>query len=109
MKKLALTLSVALASLLAANGYAQTKGEADADQSKAMPAKAATKEEKAAAKSARKAEGKAAVKENMKTTGADTPAGTTKVSKEERKAAAAQRKASATQARKAGETQGVNK
>ena len=104
MKKIALTLSVALASLLATTAFAQSKGEADPAQSKAIPAKAATADEKAEAKIKRKAEGSAAAKSGAESE-KPASAGTAKVaSKEEKKQAAIKRKAAAKDAVKKGET-----
>jgi hypothetical protein len=57
MKKSILTLSVALASLLAANAIAQSKGETDPEQSRAAPSKRVSKEGKAAARQERMANG----------------------------------------------------
>ena len=106
MKKLAITLGVALATMLAANGFAQTtRGEADPAGAKAMPAKAATAEEKADAKKARKAEGASAMKAAQVGNTEDRPAAKVKVSASEKKAAAIKRKAAAADARKAGEPQ----
>lgn len=104
MKKIALSLSIVLASLLASSAFAQSKGEADPAQSKAMPTKPATAEEKAAAKKARKAEGTAVAKSAK--AGDDKPetTATAKVSKEEKAAAKAKRKAAAKEAVKKGET-----
>lgn len=103
MKKIALTLSVALASLLATASFAQPKGEADAEGAKALPAKAATKEEKATAKQARKTEG-AKVAKSHATSGDQGPNAlqTQKISKTDKKSAAIKRKAAGTEARKAG-------
>lgn len=104
MKKLALTLSMALVSLVAANGYAQTQGGDDADEAKAAPTKAVTKEEKAAAKQARKAEARALAKTHPANAEAAPPAPEiTKVSKPDRKAAAIKRRAEAAEAQKSGD------
>lgn len=101
MNKLAISLSIALVSLFAANGYAQNKGGDDADQAKAAATQAATKGEKASAKQARKSEGSAATKSQAHAVEGGTPAPeTVKLSKSEKKAAAAKRKAEATEARK---------
>jgi hypothetical protein len=95
MNKLVLTLSLALAQMLAVSAFAQTKGEADPAQSKAIPSAPATAAEKAAAKKARKAEGATAAKEEKKA-GEDVDnksKGVAKVAtKAERKAAAKKRK-----------------
>lgn len=105
MKKIVLSVSLALASLLAVNAYAQSKGEVDEAQSRAIPSAKATPAEKAAAKAARKAEGKAAVKESAAPTGTEKESAgvAKKATKAERKAAAAERKAAAKEALKKGE------
>lgn len=97
MKKVLLSLSVLLASMLAANAYAQKDVPGEA---RATPSAPATKEEKAAAKETRKEEGKKAVKED---THSDKPATTAskKVSKEDKAAAKAKRKAAGAEATKA--------
>ena len=101
MKKLAITLSMALASLLAVNAYAQNTGGDSADQAKAAPTKAATKDEKAAAKQARKAEGRAIAKSHtLDNDGVPPEPKATKVSKSEKQAAAVKRKAAGVQAQK---------
>ena len=103
MNRIILAAGLALAQLFAVNAMAQSKGEADPAQSKAIPSKPATAEEKAAAKAARKTEGKAAAKEF---TGGEKPdtAGKAKVAtKEQRTEAAKARKAAAQSALKKGE------
>lgn len=96
MKKVLLSLSVLLASMFAANAYAQKDVPGEG---KAAPSAPATKEEKASAKAARKEEGKKATKED---THSDMPAttATKKVSKEEKAAAKAKRKAAGAEATK---------
>jgi hypothetical protein len=104
MKKTAITLSILLAALMGMSAHAQTKGEADPAQSKAVPSKPATATEKAAARKDRQAEGKKVAKA---ATGADdTPSssGARGVSEAERKAAAAKRKTAAADAVKKGQT-----
>lgn len=106
MIKFVLALSLAAAQLLAVNAMAQTKGEADPAQSKAIPSAPATAAEKMDAKAARKAEGSKIVKESKggAKVGEDKGLGMAKAStKEERKAAAKARKAKATSAMKKGE------
>jgi hypothetical protein len=105
MKKIVLSVSLALASLLAVNAYAQSKGEADEAQSKAIPSAKATPGEKAAAKTTRKVEGKAAVKAAAAPQDADNKSigVAKKATKAERKAAAAKRKAESKEALKKGE------
>ena len=100
MKKAVLTLSIVLASLLGASAFAQSKGEADPEQSKAMPTKPATKAEKAAAKTARKAEGKKIAKETK--AGDDQPGSTAthSTSKSDRKVAKSKRKTEGAKATK---------
>lgn len=99
MKKAVLTLSIVLASLLGASAFAQSKGEADPEQSKAMPSKPATKAEKAAAKTARKAEGKSVAKEGLGNS--ERPSTTaTRAAKSERQAAKSKRKAEGAKATK---------
>jgi hypothetical protein len=106
MKKSIVTLSVALASLLAANVFAQSKGEVEPEQSRAAPGKRLSKEERAAARKERIATGKEAAKAASP---ADDlpPAGPAKAkaaTKEERKSAAAARKQQTLEAVKKGET-----
>jgi hypothetical protein len=104
MNKLVFSLSLALAQMLAVSAIAQTRGEADPAQSKAIPSQPATKAEKAAAKSQRKAEGAQASKSH-KTGDADPSSlGTArKTTKEERAAARQKRKAAVAPAVKKGE------
>lgn len=92
MKKVVLTLGLALASLLAANAYAQADVPGEARAAKSEPA---TKAEKAEAKAARKSEGKKVAKATKSHADASPDnMGTAKAhSKAERKAAAAERKA----------------
>jgi len=103
MKQLLVPLCVAL--VFAVSAFAQSKGEADPAQSKAIPVEKATAEQKAAAKAGRKATGKSIAK--AKTTEADadpSPAGVAKkATKEERLAAAKARKAAAAEALKKGQ------
>lgn len=103
MNKLVLSLSLVLAQMLAVSAFAQTKGEADPAQSKAIPSAPATKAEKATAKQTRKAEG-AAIAKTSKTDADPSSLGTAKVAtKAERKAAAKQRKAALAPAVKKGD------
>lgn len=105
MKKVVLTLSVAIASLLAGGAFAQTKGEADPEQSKAAPSQKATKAEKLKAKQERTTKGKEVAKKYEGVTDSPSSAGVAKTSSvEERKAAAIKRKAAAADAVKKGET-----
>lgn len=92
MKKILLTLSVALATAFAANAFAQADKPGE---SKAAPSETATKAEKAEAKAARKTTGKAVAKGTKSHGDADTSTmGTAKShTKAQRKAAAAKRKA----------------
>jgi hypothetical protein len=93
MKTLVLSLSLALAQMFAVSAFAQTKGEADPAQSRAIPAAPATASEKAAAKATRKAEGTMAVKEEAPQDASNKSMGVAKVSsKTERQAAALKRK-----------------
>lgn len=98
MNKIAITIGLATAALLATHAFAQS-GEAGAAGSK--PPVKATQEEKAAAKKMRKEAGIEATKEVMK---GDSSA-QVKVAKDERKAAAVKRKAAATEANKKGQIQ----
>jgi len=103
MNRIILAASLAIAQIFAVSALAQTKGEADPAQAKAIPSKPATAEEKATAKSARKAEGSAAAKSF---TGGESPqsVGKAKVAtKEQRAEAAKARKAAAKSALKKGE------
>ena len=106
MNKLVLSLSLVVAQMLAVSAFAQSKGEADPEQAKAIPSAPATKAEKAAAKSTRKAEGSKVAKAALKV-GEDEDnksKGTAKVAtKAERKAAAIKRKADVAPAVKKGE------
>jgi NADH-quinone oxidoreductase subunit C/WASH complex subunit FAM21 len=105
MKAVILTLSMALASLLGANAFAQSKGEVDAEQSKAAPAKPATKEEKAAARKERIAAGKEAARTTSTADDLPSSAGKAKtVSQSEKKSAASKRKAETIEAVKKGAT-----
>ncbi len=105
MNKLVLSLSLAVAQMLAVSAFAQSKGEADPAQSKAVPSAPATAAEKAEAKKARKAEGAAVAKSKRTTADADPSSlGKAKATtKAERKAAAAKRKAEMAPAVKKGE------
>ena len=105
MKKTLFTLSIVLAQMLAVGAFAQTKGEADPAQSKAVPAAPATPGEKAQAKATRKAEGAAAVKNAGPADATNQSAGVAKVAtKDEKVAAKAKRKAAAKEAVKKGQT-----
>ena len=106
MKKLLLTVSVALASLLAANAFAQGEATPGAGADKAAPSQKATKAERAAAIKQQKAAGRAVSKSHTDIA-ADQPASSgeaRKVSKSERKLAGAKRRAAGAEARKSGET-----
>jgi hypothetical protein len=104
MKKLLLTASVVLAQMLGVSAFAQTKGEADPAQSRAVPSAPATAAEKATAKTTRKAEGTAAAKTDAPGGIGPEPGGMAKTaSKEDRLAAAKTRKAGAAAAVKKGE------
>lgn len=105
MKKVVLTLSVAIASLLAGGAIAQTKGEADAEQSKAAPSQKATKAEKLKAKEARVIKGREVSKQHEGVTETPASAGMAKTATaEERKAAAIKRRATAADAVRKGQT-----
>jgi hypothetical protein len=99
MKKIALTLSLALASLLGANAFAQTSPPGDDAPNSAGTRGKVSKAEKAANNEARKAEGKAVAKAT--TPGDDMPnsAGTRKkLTKAEKKALNAKRRAEGAEA-----------
>lgn len=98
MKKTLITVSVALASLLAANAFAQTSGPG---QDKAMPSAPATAAEKAAAKKARTDEGKKVSKASEGVTDQPSSTASGKVAKSEKAAAKAKRKAAGADATKA--------
>ena len=103
MNKIILAAGLALAQLSAVNAMAQSKGEADPAQSKAIPSKPATAAEKAAAKATRKSEGAVAAKEFKGGEGPQT-AGKAKVATKDQRAEAAKvRKAGVTAALKKGE------
>lgn len=106
MNRIILAAGLALAQLFAVNAMAQSKGEADPAQSKAIPSKPATAEEKAAAKATRKAEGKVAAKSDKPSAedATNKSMGQAKVATKEQRAEAAKvRKASAKSALKKGE------
>jgi hypothetical protein len=91
MKKVAITLSFVLASLLGASAFAQKAGPGEDRAATVAPT---TQSEKATAKQARKAEGKAVAKSGA-AAGEDKPASAAsgeKVAKAEKKAAKAKRK-----------------
>lgn len=105
MKKTVVTLGLALASLLAAPAFAQGKGEAEVEQSRAAPSKPATAKEKADAKAARIAEGKKVARTHDTTPeGNPTSDAKTGIPKAERQDAAAKRRAAAADAVKRKET-----
>jgi hypothetical protein len=105
MKKTLFTLSIVLAQMLAVGAFAQSKGEADPAQSKAIPSAPATPAEKAQAKATRKAEGAAAVKNAGPADATNKSTGIAKVATTEEKASAkAKRKAAAKDAVKKGQT-----
>lgn len=91
MKKSLLTLSIALAGLLAAPAFAQGKGEADPDGAKAVPSKPMTKAEKLAAKKTRKAEGRQVAKSASTADDQPSTAAASGVPKAERQAARSKR------------------
>lgn len=107
MRKVLLPLSFALAQVFAVSAMAQTKGgEVDPAQGKgSSTAKAATTDQKAAAKADRKADS-ASVAKSTKTAADAAPAATgvaKAATKEEKAAAAAKRKKEAADAVKKGE------
>lgn len=105
MKKTLLTLSIALAQMLAVGAFAQSKGEADPAQSKAAPSAPATAGEKAKAKATRKAEGAKAAKADQPGGTGPESTGVAKVAtKDEKAAAKASRKAVTKEAVKKGQT-----
>jgi len=105
MKKIILTLGIAVTQVLAVSALAQTRGgEADSTGAMAAPSAPATPAEKSAAKAERKVEGKAAAKDMTPQEGSDKSAGTArKTTKAERAAARAKRKAETAEAIKRGE------
>jgi hypothetical protein len=103
MNSIILSVSLALAQLVAVNALAQTKGEADPAQSKAIPSAPATAAEKAAAKQTRKAEGKQAASAFKGGEGPSTDAKAKVATKEERADAAKKRKVAAASSLKKGE------
>ena len=106
MKRSILTLSVALASLLATNAFAQSKGEIEPEQSRAAPSNRVSKEEKAAARQDRIATGKEAAKAASPADDLPParPAKVKATTKEERATAAAARKQETLEAVKKGQT-----
>ena len=104
MKKIVLSVSLVLAQMLAVSAIAQSKGEADPAQSKAIPSAKVSPAEKAAAKATRKEEGAKVAK--VKKSGEADPSSLGKAkaaTKEEKAAAKAKRKAEASAAVKKGE------
>lgn len=98
MKKAVLTLSIALASLFAANAYAQKDVPGEA---RAAPSAKATQAEKDAAKQARKAEGSATAKTASMADDQPSSAGKAKVaSKTDKEQAKAKRKTEGAEAAK---------
>jgi hypothetical protein len=100
-----LTFSIAIgcAQVFAVGALAQSRGEADEAQSRAMPAPPATKEQKSRAEAKRKAEGTKQATSGVK---GDSPESMTIVkttAKEDKAAANAQRKAESAAAVKKGE------
>lgn len=104
MNRIFLAVTLAAAQLFAVSAFAQSKGEADPAQSKAIPSKPATAEEKAAAKSARKTESMKQAKTEKAQDQEHKTLGKAKVAtKAERKEAAKTRRASAAASLKKGE------
>ena len=103
MKTIVLSVSLALAQLLAVSAIAQSRGEADPAQSKAIPSAPATAAEKAAAMQTRKAEGSAVSKAGVVSDRPSTTAKAKAATKEERAAAKAKRKTETAAALKKGE------
>jgi hypothetical protein len=103
MRKTILTVGVAIASLLAANAFAQTRGEVDASQVMPKQTQKATDAEKQAAKAKRVQEGTAAAKVDVPGTKSETNAVAGTATKEQRVAATAQRRAAAADAVKKGQ------
>lgn len=105
MKKSLLTVSIVLAQMLAVGAFAQTKGEADPAQSKAVPSAKATPAEKAQAKATRKAEGaKAAKADQPGGTGPESTGVAKAATKDEKQAAKVKRVAATKDAVKKGQT-----
>lgn len=106
MKLTTLSLSVALAQLIAVSAFAQQAPTAEAYPPGSTPPAAqakATRAEKADGKVARKEAGSDAAKKSMPGEGTPIPEAAAKVPKPERQAARATRKAESAKANKAGE------
>jgi hypothetical protein len=104
MKKLVLT--IALAQMLAISAFAQSTpstGEADPAQSKARPTSKTTPTERGDARGERRVDGGEAARGPQMGEGESKPAAKAKLSREERRAAAEQRRAANRAANKAGE------
>jgi hypothetical protein len=103
MRKLFLTAGVALIPMLATTAFAQSSGEVDPAQGKAPPVAKQSPEQRAAGRSQRKSTGQQAARGPQIGEGPDRPEATAPVSSDQRKAATAERRASARAANKAGE------
>ncbi|MDR6536293.1 Ni/Co efflux regulator RcnB [Variovorax soli] len=101
MRKLVLTIGMALASMMATTAFGQG-GEADPAQAKARPAPKTSATQRAAARNERKAEGAEAARGPQIGEGVSKPEPEVKVSSEERRAATAKRRATNRAANKAG-------
>jgi len=104
MRKILLTAGLALIPMIATNALAQTSsGEVDPAQGKARPTAPTTPAERSEARGERKEAGAAAARGPQIGEGQPQPAAAPKVSREDRKAANAKRRASTGQANKAGQ------
>lgn len=103
MRKILLTAGLALIPMIASTAFAQSSGEADPSQGKARPVAPTTPAERSEARGERKTTGAAAARGPQIGEGQSQPTAAPKVSREDRKAANAKRRASTGQANKSGE------
>ena len=103
MRKILLTAGLALIPMIATTAFAQSSGEADPSQSRARPTAPTTPAERSEARGERRGEGAAAARGPQIGEGQSQPTAAPKVSREDRKAANAKRRAATREANKAGQ------
>jgi hypothetical protein len=103
MRKILLPASFALIQLVATSAFAQSSGEVDPAQGKAPPVAKQTPDSRAAGRAERKTTGQEAARGPQIGEGQSEPTAAPKVSRADRKAANAQRRAAAREANKTGE------
>lgn len=104
MNKVLVPVCLALAQMMVVSvACAQSSGEADPAQGKAMPSAPTTKAERTEARKERRVDGAAAARGPQIQEGEVRPTTAPKVSREERRAAAAKRRAANREAMKAGQ------